>query len=177
MGRPATPMEKQRFGRLMVTGRAENRPQGGGIARWSCVCDCGASVDIAGARLRAGGTKSCGCFRRDRMGGLYRSHGKSQTVEYCMFYDARKRAVALGLPFSITPDDIEIPEICPVLGIPLLAEGARDSRPSLDRVIPSLGYTPRNICVISFRANRFKSDASLKEIEAVAAYVRSRCAI
>ncbi len=172
-GRPATPMLNLRFGRLVVVARGAFRPQGGGQARWVCVCDCGKTVEIPGFRLRQGNTKSCGCFRRDRAGGLYRTHGKSKTVQYCMFYDARKRAFALSLPFDLEPEDIAIPEKCPVLGLPLLAIGSRDNRPSLDRIVPSRGYTKQNIAVISFRANRIKSDANKDELKRILAYMES----
>jgi hypothetical protein len=163
-----------RFGRLLVVDRAAQRLQGGGLARWVCQCDCGQLVDIPGSRLRQGDVKSCGCFRRDRAGGLYRKHGKSKTPQYCMFYDARKRAAMLSLPFDITPEDIVVPERCPVLDIPLLLVGSRDNRPSLDRIIPASGYTKQNIAVISFRANRVKSDATADELKRILGYLERK---
>lgn len=90
-----------------------------------------------------------------------------------MFYDARKRAIKLGLPFAIEPDDIIIPDQCPVLGIPLDGRD-RNHTPSLDRVIPQRGYTIENICVISFRANRMKGDATVAELLSVVNYIESR---
>lgn len=87
-----------------------------------------------------------------------------------MFYDAKKRAFASLLPFNITPNDIAIPDVCPVLGIPL--DGStRDNKPSLDKVVPALGYVNGNIRVISFRANRIKSDASPEELRKILSYV------
>lgn len=173
MGRHAEDLTGQVFGRLSVVERGPNRAHGGGKPSWICQCECGVLVAIPAARLKGGSNKSCGCFRRDRAGGLYRSHGKSKTAPYTMFYDARKRALKLGLPFDIEPDDIQIPEICPALGIPLDGK-TRDRTPSLDRVIPKNGYVPGNICVISFRANRFKNDASIEEIKAVLSYIEER---
>ncbi len=161
----------QRFGRLVVA--EVYSPKRSDQFRVRCKCDCGAALDTTGARLRHGSNKSCGCFRRDRAGNLYRTHGKSKTVEYTMFYDARKRALERDLAFTITPDDISIPSFCPVLGIELSAKGPRDNRPSLDRVVPSHGYTPANTRVISFRANRIKSDATIAEIKAVLAYMET----
>lgn len=161
----------QRFGRLTVDARVDGKRRD--QWRWRCKCDCGGDLVALGSRLRAGGLKSCGCFRRDRMGAMFRSHGKSKTAEYCMFYDARKRALANDVPFSIEPDDIVIPPICPVLGIGLLAKGPRDHTPSLDRIVPALGYVPSNIRVISFRANRIKSDATVAELRAVLEYVET----
>jgi len=88
-----------------------------------------------------------------------------------MFYDARKRAMALKLPFDLDPDKISIPDKCPILGIYLTLKGGRDSRPSLDRIIPDRGYTKANTRVISFRANRIKSDATISELRAIAEYI------
>lgn len=162
------------LGRLRVMERVavENRGRKD-QARWKCVCECGGEIIVPGHRLRSGSQKSCGCYRRDRAGQLYRKHGKSKTPEYCMFYDARKRAQLLGLPFSIEPEQIVIPSYCPVLGIALQSRGPRDNRPSLGRIIPDRGYVPTNIRVISFRANRIKSDASATELRAVLEYVEA----
>lgn len=54
----------QRFGRLVITGRAPNRP-GSRIARWNAQCDCGATTTARGDHLRTGRTTSCGCYRRE----------------------------------------------------------------------------------------------------------------
>lgn len=94
-----------------------------------------------------------------------------------MFYDAKKRAIALGLPFDIEPEDIIVPKVCPVLGILLTVGGARDSSPSLDRKIPALGYVKGNVFVISFRANRIKADASVAEITSVLAYMQGETCV
>jgi len=37
--------------------------------------------------------------------------------------------------------------------------------PTLDRLVPELGYVKGNIRVISYKANAMKSDASIQEIE------------
>ncbi|AXH72125.1 MAG: hypothetical protein [Siphoviridae sp. ctdc_1] len=170
MTRQAEELSNQRFGRLLVLARCASKGHGG-KPRWMCICDCGQIVNIPAARLKSGSNRSCGCFRRDRMGGMYRTHGKSKTPEYMMFYDARKRAQKLNLPFDITPDDIVIPEICPVLNI-LMNSTDRNHAPSLDRIIPSLGYVKSNIKVISFRANRMKGDASVKDLERLISYIK-----
>lgn len=91
-----------------------------------------------------------------------------------MLSSAKQRALAKGLMFDIHYDDIQIPNLCPVLKIPLIpsVDGQySDNSPSLDRKIPYLGYTKGNVQVISMRANRLKSDANSAEIAAVLAYV------
>lgn len=157
-----------RFGRLVVT--EVYSPRRCDQFRAKCRCDCGELLDTEPNFLRAGRHKSCGCYRRDRAGQLYRKHGLSKTPAYTMFYDARKRAIGLGLPFNIEPSDLAIPDTCPVLGITLVLKGTRDNRPSLDRVLPELGYVRGNVRVISFRANRIKSDATPSELRRILAY-------
>ncbi len=85
-----------------------------------------------------------------------------------MWRRSRERARRLGIPFEIG-DTLIIPECCPVLGVTLTAGGRRSATsPSLDRVDPDLGYTPGNIRIISDRANRLKSNRSVKTLEALA---------
>lgn len=90
------------------------------------------------------------------------------------FYQAKSRSKKLGIPFSISFQDIpEVPEVCPVLGIPILCNTGKrtDNSPSLDKIVPSLGYIPGNIAVISFRANSIKGYASLQELRQVVAFL------
>lgn len=91
-----------------------------------------------------------------------------------MLRNARSRARGAGVPFTIEKTDIVIPTHCPILGIPLFPrrgrQGGGDNSPSLDRVEPSRGYVPGNIIVISNRANRLKSDASLQELRDIASF-------
>lgn len=95
-----------------------------------------------------------------------------------MFYAARSRARKKGVPFSITPDDIVIPETCPVFGTPIQLGCGRHhaNGPALDRLIPELGYVPGNVEVISFRANFIKTNACLEELEALQVWLKSRLA-
>jgi hypothetical protein len=69
--------------------------------------------------------------------------------------------------------DLSFPISCPVLGIPLKFNrgGPQDNSYSIDRVDSSIGYTIDNIKVISFRANRLKSDASQSEINNLSDYI------
>lgn len=52
-----------RSGRLVVTGWAGRARDGHAV--WSCICDCGGTAVVAGTKLTGGGTKSCGCLRRE----------------------------------------------------------------------------------------------------------------
>lgn len=83
-----------------------------------------------------------------------------------MWQSAKERALKYNLPFEIQVDDIKIPAFCPILNIPLYPGTGKVHRnsPSLDRIIPELGYIPSNIWVISYRANTIKTNASKDEL-------------
>jgi hypothetical protein len=78
-----------------------------------------------------------------------------------------------GIPFTITVDDVPVPDKCPVLGIDMKRGADGQNSPSIDRKIGALGYVPGNVCVISARANRIKNDATLAELEALVSWMRS----
>lgn len=86
----------------------------------------------------------------------------------------KSRAKKQGVPFDLTEEDILIPDMCPVLGIPLSKRGGKrtDNTPSVDRIVPSLGYVKGNIKIISWRANRLKCDATLEELEKLVRYMK-----
>ena len=90
--------------------------------------------------------------------------------QYKMYHNAKHRSKKKGIPFDIEMEDITIPDICPLLGIPISLEtGDKRSpnNPSLDRIDPdpSIGYVRSNIQVISARANWLKADATLTELK------------
>lgn len=89
-----------------------------------------------------------------------------------MLQEARTRAVAKGLDFDLKIEDIPMPETCPVLGIKIDfgARGRADGSPSIDRVDNTKGYVRGNVRVISWRANRLKSDATTGELRLLVAY-------
>lgn len=54
----------QKFGKLTVIGVDNKRDLNGNIY-WKCKCDCGNITVVNGRSLRTGGTKSCGCYKKD----------------------------------------------------------------------------------------------------------------
>lgn len=80
---------------------------------------------------------------------------------------ARHRALKKGLEFNLTEADLDIPAICPVLGIPLIhgTRQSHDQAPSIDRKESSKGYIPSNIWIISHKANCLKKDMTMEEFE------------
>ena len=82
---------------------------------------------------------------------------------------AKSRAKKQGLDFNLDCNNIKKPEICPVLGIPLVKSDKYPSAASasIDRFDKSKGYIEDNVNVISMRANMIKTDATFEEFEAV----------
>lgn len=94
--------------------------------------------------------------------------------EKVLWWNARNRSVSKGITFDLEIADCLVPELCPVLGIPLVIGigHAKDNSPSLDRINPSLGYIKGNVRVISHKANTIKSNATIQELEKVLNYVK-----
>ena len=131
---------------------------------FTCKCECGNVKEIRkdsiiGSRAE---TKSCGCYLRE--------HGNGKRGQYdargYLLARARTRATARGMEFTITKEDIVIPDKCPLLGIDIIPKAKdRIHSPSLDRKDSTRGYTPDNIWVVSSRANTLKNDATLQELK------------
>jgi hypothetical protein len=99
--------------------------------------------------------------------------------EVVILTKAKQRAKERGLEFNLTIEDIIIPEVCPVLGIPIIRDLSKlnENSPTLDRVDNTKGYVKGNVCIISHRANVIKSYGSLEEHQKVIDYIKSRSAI
>ncbi len=86
--------------------------------------------------------------------------------EFIPYNSARQRAKDVGLGFSITLGHIRAvwpkDNKCPILGIELERNegkfGPKRQSPSLDRIIPEIGYVPGNIAIISHKANLLKQN-------------------
>lgn len=114
--------------------------------------------------------KEIGIAKKEYMHSTARSDPKRHMLNW-----ARKRAKDKGIDFSITSEDIYIPDVCPVLGIPLFkGEGSRtDNSPSLDRIDNTKGYIKGNVCVVSFRANALKNNGTVLEFKAIIEYMEN----
>lgn len=92
-----------------------------------------------------------------------------------LFQRTRKRAADKGLPFDLEESDIVVPEFCPVLGIRLqIGDRKFGASPSIDRIVPALGYVKGNVLICSQRANRIKNDATIEELRRVLAFYEAR---
>ena len=96
--------------------------------------------------------------------------GLATKILRCVYNRAKRR----GIPYNLSLEDIQLPVLCPVFGT-VLDYGFKDGKlspnsASLDRRIPELGYVKGNVEIISWRANRIKTNATPEELLKVALY-------
>jgi hypothetical protein len=89
-----------------------------------------------------------------------------ENPERVLYSAAKVRAKKLDLDFDLEKSDIVIPELCPILQVPMVKGGKY--APSLDRLDNSKGYVKGNVWVISRKANTMKSDATQAELKCFA---------
>lgn len=118
---------------------------------------------------------------KERMTQLKRNLKHANPIKYLLIH-AKSRCKHLGdrIPFTLTPDDVTYVTHCPILGVELDYCSTKSKRgqvadnvASLDRIIPELGYVPGNVNIISWRANKLKSNITLDEMQAFVNYYSS----
>jgi hypothetical protein len=94
-------------------------------------------------------------------------------IESELFYAAKNRAKNKNIDFTITIEDVIIPNKCPVFDIPLNNKD-RLHAPTLDRIINELGYIKGNVQVISSKANRLKNNGTIEEFKKIIKYMENK---
>lgn len=79
-GRKPINLAGQKFGRLTALERCPSHGSSQSVY-WTCKCDCGNYVEVSGARLRSGETKSCGCLKHDVLSELFTEIGKKRASD------------------------------------------------------------------------------------------------
>lgn len=111
-GNRAEDLSGQRFGRLSVLCRTENRK---GRTCWLCRCDCGRTCSITAHELKAGKVKSCGCIRRLNEKGIADISGKQFGILTAIYPLSRRDSkgsvywhchCACGSEADVTEDDL-----------------------------------------------------------------------
>lgn len=89
----ALELKGERFDRLVVLKQADKRNRTGGLY-WECLCDCGNTIEVLGAHLNSGHTKSCGCLQKETISKNMFKHGHTvgrQTRTYYIWNAMRAR--------------------------------------------------------------------------------------
>lgn len=90
------------------------------------------------------------------------------------FQSSRRRSKEKNLPFNLDVKYLQsiYTKDCPIFKQPMtwgnLGAGKNIYSPSLDRIVPSLGYVRGNVVFISDKANRIKAEFEAKDLYAVA---------
>lgn len=111
--------------------------------------------------------------------------GKSKSFARTMrmrYAGMKHNAARSNVPFALSFRDFlqcweESDKKCPILGTNLDLQGGRrgadpDCLPSLDKIIPELGYVPGNIRFISATANRMKQNVTEEQAVRILAYIK-----
>ena len=73
-------MTGRQFGRLIVLHESSQRRCG--KVTWVCKCDCGKLITVSSNNLQSGHTKSCGCYRDDKLRKVATKHSMYGTRLY-----------------------------------------------------------------------------------------------
>lgn len=88
----------------------------------------------------------------------------------------KSRAKKLGVPFNLSTEYAIsiVVDICPALEIKLAwteRKGRQPNSPSLDKIIPELGYVEGNVMWLSNKANTMKNDATKDQLKKFANWI------
>lgn len=83
--------EQREFGRLTVLTVVYDKKKKNVL--WRCQCLCGNIKRFLPCHIRHGNIVSCGCQKRERIGDMRRTHGRSQTAEYRIWKNMRQRCL------------------------------------------------------------------------------------
>ena len=96
-----------------------------------------------------------------------------------MFQTAKRTAKKNNIPFNISVEYLEsifpADRRCPVFGFEFTISKQKESRdksPSLDKIIPELGYVEGNVTIVSLKANRMKNNGSIEDLLKVLNYYK-----
>lgn len=94
--------------------------------------------------------------------------------------NARARALRDNVSFDLVLQDLEdiATDECPIFHTPFvwgqsgLGKGkTRPDSPTLDRILPELGYVKGNVAFLSYRANRIKDNGTMQEHYDIADFI------
>lgn len=116
---------------------------------------------------------ACDYVQKNKSEVVRKKKERRRDIRKSLYESAQSRARERGLVFNLTVEDIVVPEYCPILGLKLekAANKAKPNSPSLDRILPELGYTKDNVQVISYKANAMKNNATTEELISFAKWV------
>jgi hypothetical protein len=108
---------------------------------------------------------------------LYRAPKLQEDKKVFMqwFHSIKHRAAKQDIYFDLNPFTLVVPQVCPVLGIPLERGigGSTPHSPSVDRLVSELGYTDSNINVVSNKVNTAKANLTVDDMYEITQWLTS----
>ena len=142
-GAVAEDLKGRVFSRLTVIARDESKKT---RPRWMCICVCGAIKSVAACELKAGKTKSCGCYDADRKRTETIKHGFNRTPTYVSWCAMRARCTNSTLKSyrNYGGRGISVCERWEAFEAFLADMGERPAGKSIDRIDVNGNYEPAN---------------------------------
>lgn len=130
---------------------------------------CGVEITLENVVMNGTSTRSfCRkCINEKHMQNYVKR--KTNNFENLLLARTKSKAKERQIFFDLNLNDFVIPKICPIFDIELKLSDNKpcDNSPSIDRINNNLGYIKNNIIFISWKANRFKGEASLAEMKLI----------
>jgi hypothetical protein len=100
----------------------------------------------------------------------YRAKWLRDNPERRILHQIKSKARKEGVKFNLTLEDIAIPKVCPVFGVPF-KHSDKTRTTSVDRINNRKGYVKGNVQIISGLANVMKNKATPEELLLFAKWV------
>lgn len=113
---------------------------------------------------------------RERKLQVYKKHYRQNKPKLAL-NALRARAKEREVPFNLELSDLTqlfSCNICAICSIPTEIGGDREKKPSVDRIVPSVGYTKDNIALLCMRCNQIKNDGTAEDHERIAQWIRTK---
>jgi hypothetical protein len=145
----------QRFGRLVAL---SYRMDQNNRAVWTLICDCGKKIERPLSYIRNGGTRSCGCLRKDQGQLRRKPHGEASANS--LYSKCKCSASERNLSFNLSSS-------CHYCGtLPIKTHGGKLYNGAylhngIDRVNNNIGYELSNCVPCCMICNRAKNTLSV----------------
>lgn len=114
-------------------------------------------------------TKCKECFKQ------YRKKSEEKSPGITLLINSKSRAKKKGIIWNLDISDISIPSNCPICGCNVFSAKGKTNfanhSPTLDRVVPSLGYVKGNVAVICAGCNTIKNFGDADRHRKIADYI------